>query len=85
MYATTICLFVSGAPYLIKYINICLHFLGFNFIPRSWAKSKISLTNNGSTLGEYRGIISRADRGVIDKFNSAKPFFKYGIYKYANQ
>ncbi len=49
---------MTDAPYLRKFIDICLHFLGFNFIPRSLAKSEILLTTNGNKLGGYCGTIS---------------------------
>ena len=53
--------FSSDPLYLRKLIIICLHFLWFSFIPRAEAKAEISFTTNGIKLGEYVGIISKAE------------------------
>ena len=53
--------FSSDSLYLRKLITICLHFLWFSFIPHADAKAEISFTTNGIKLGEYLGIISKAE------------------------
>ena len=53
--------FVRSLMYLRKLITICLHFLWFSSIPRADAKAEISFTTNGIKLGEYLGIISKAE------------------------